>query len=697
MRRIVDASAPDRFLSALLTVLFFACLLWTGAARAEEPQPPEGGLILVGKGSTTQVPALRLGTDIKAEVSGQIARVIVTQAFRNTSDEWMEATYLYPLPDNGAVDTLKMVVGDRIIVGRIKPREEAREIYEEAMESGKKAGLVEQHRPNMFRNSVANIGPGETVLVQIEFQAPIEQVEGRYSLRLPLVVGPRYIPAHTITGKASIRDARAITAPVADPAIADGLNPVSISVALAPGFEPTGITSPYHAIAVTRTARTASVQLAKGEAPANRDFVLHWGAAGAAPSVGLFRQAYEGEEYVMATVTPPAAEKVEKLPPRELIFVIDNSGSMSGESMRAASKSLVYALSTLRPEDRFNIIRFDHSMTMLHPDAVAADRTNLAKARRYAESLRGQGGTDMLPALRAALRDRDPDGKRLRQVIFLTDGNLSNEREMMSEISIALGRSRVFMVGIGSAPNSHLMRRMAEAGRGTFTHVGQDAEAVSEMRRMLNRLAKPVVTGLSVKVEGSDLDLTPAILPDLYAGEPLVLLGRTDSLKGEIEVSGLIGGKRWRTALDLDSAEDSPSIARLWARRKISDIEAQRWSYQIDGVEADEQVEALGMAFHIVTDLTSLVAVDETPSRPEGQRLTREELPLLLPAGWDFDHLFGHQNTARRAAPDAASEEQERIDLPRGSLDYRNALFQGLALMMVGLSLLLWRRRLRFA
>ena len=696
MRRTVYPPTPFRFFAALL-VLLFAAGLWSSAGAQEADDQDHGGLMLRAKGSTTELPAVRLGTDIKAEVSGQIARVTVTQAFRNTSDQWMEATYLYPLPDNGAVDTLKMVVGERIIIGRIKPREEARQIYEAARENGQKAGLVEQHRPNMFRNSVANIGPGETVLVQIEFQAPVQQVEGRYELRLPLVSGPRFVPPHSLTGPVAMRDAQAITAPIAHPSIAKGLNPVSIAVALAPGFEPASITSPYHRIAVTRTARTARILLDKGEVPANRDFVLRWEAKGAKPSVGLFRQAFAGEDYVMATVTPPLPTARQKMPPRELIFVIDNSGSMAGDSMPAARRSLIYALSTLRPEDRFNIIRFDDTMTMLHADAVQATPRNIADASRYAESLEAEGGTQMLPALRAALRDNSPGGKTIRQIIFLTDGGLSNEREMMSEIASSLGRSRVFMVGIGSAPNTHLMRRMAEAGRGTFTHVGRDGEAESEMRLMLNRLSKPVVTQLSVTVSGSELDFTPRVLPDLYAGEPLVLLGRTSRLGGTLTVSGLVGKESWSTTLDLSNAQDSESVARLWARRRISEIEAQRWSYQMDGIEADKQVEALGMRFHIVTDLTSLVAVDETPSRPEGMRLTREELPLLLPDGWDFDHLFGQQMAAKHAAPPSEAEEGEQLDLPRGSLPFRSALLQGLLLMLLGLLALLWSRRMRFA
>ena len=449
------------FLSVLLLSGLIAASL--NAQLAERRDPADGGsLLLRGKGGKTELPAVRLGTDIKAVVSGNVARVTVTQAFRNTGKDWMEASYLYPLPDNGTVDSLKMVVGDRIFIGKIKAREEARQIYQKALEEGRQAGLVEQARPNMFRSNVANVGPGQTVLIAIEFQAPVREIGGEYALRLPLVVGARYVPPHTLQGRRGLidmkglNDAVEVGSEVIDPALADGLNPVSISVDLTPGYAPQGIVSSYHAIDVAKGKGDGRiVTLKAGVVPADRDFELRWRAPAQEPSVGLFHQRHDGMDYVMATITPPAASATRSAPARDMIFVIDNSGSMSGESIEAAKASLLYALDTLRPGDRFNIIRFDDTMTELFDRAVAADAPGIATAKRFTQRLEADGGTEMLPALKAALVDPDADdAARVRQVVFLTDGDLSNESEMMAEIFAHRGRSRVFMVGIGSAPNT---------------------------------------------------------------------------------------------------------------------------------------------------------------------------------------------------------------------------------------------------
>lgn len=663
--------------------------------------PPADGSV------ATSVPAMRLGTDIVADVSGQTARVTVTQAFRNTSSEWMEATYLYPLPENGAVDTLKMVVGDRIFEGEIKPKEEAQQIYEDAKANGQKAGLVEQHRPNMFQNSIANVGPGETVLVQIEFQAPIRQVAGDYSLRMPLVVGPRYVAGSANAGGSLSRAALLagssdILAPTADPDMVaragGGLNPVSITVNLDPGFEMGSISSPYHNVNVDGAGTARTVTLADGAVPANRDFELRWDASGEAPMLGLFKQQHGALDYVMATITPPAAQRIGEAPPRELIFVIDNSGSMAGDSMPAARRSLLYALETLRPQDSFNVIRFDDTMTELFPNAVRANRRNISHAKSFTHNLQAEGGTEMLPALRAALRDNASEG-RVRQVIFLTDGSLSNEADMMREIEQNRGRSRVFMVGIGSAPNSYLMRRMAEAGRGTFTHVGLGAEAEPQMQRLLDRLARPVATNLEARVEGGNIDFTPRELPDLYAGEPLVLLGRTRHLQGTVVVSGTIDGVTWQRRIDLENATQSDAVAKLWARTRIAEVEAERWSGETSYQRVDETIEELGMDFGLVTSRTSLIAVDDTPSRPAGARMVQEELPLLLPAGWDFDHLFGGKSAsaaefaAFRERQNEALEHRQQLNLPNGSTGYVLTLIAGLVLLLAGLVSSVWWRR----
>lgn len=680
-------------LAALVLSTFLSAALM--AAPPEGEGDRAGGLMLRGKGVAGTMPAMRLGTDIAVDVTGQVARVTVTQAFRNTSKSWMEATYLYPLPEDAAVDSLRMVVGQRIFIGKIKTREDAQAAYDAALKEGRKAGLVEQARANMFRNTIANVGPGETVLVQVQFQAPVKQLGGTYALRLPLVVGQRYIPPHTVRDAAAVKDAANVLAPVADPALGDKLNPVTISVALAPGFDPAGISSPYHKIKIQkmRDGRRV-VTLAAGAIPANRDFELRWSAPGKSPAVALFKQAFNGLDYVMAAITPPSSGPVGEVPPREMIFVIDNSGSMSGESMRAARASLLYALGTLRPQDSFNIIRFDDTMTMLFDHAVPATPDQVALGKRFTSGLEADGGTEMLPALKAALAD---DGERkgaIRQVVFLTDGDLSNEREMMAEISRHLGRSRVFMVGIGSAPNSYLMSRMAEAGRGTFTHIGSAEEVDTTMRDLLDRLSLPVASGLKVTMDGANVEFTPKVLPDLYAGEPLVLLARGKDLSGTVTVSGTLAGKPWSRTVDLSKARKSDAVAKLWARRRIADIEAQRWSGELDDELADKAVEELGLTFHLVTSRTSLIAEDTTPSRPEGAKLTREELPLLLPAGWDFDHLFGNQ--PGYSAKDAAAgqhELEEQLNLPETATGFMASVWQGLLMLVLGLGGLALLRR----
>ncbi|HEX7873500.1 MAG TPA: marine proteobacterial sortase target protein [Sphingobium sp.] len=682
-------------LLAVLAGCFIAGRLIAADAEGADPDAiGSGTLMLRDKGVAKEVPAVRLGTDMDVTVSGQIARVRVTQAFRNTSAKWMEASYLYPLPEDGAVDSLKMVVGNRVIVGHIKRRAEAREIYEKARASGQKAGLVEAERPNMFRNSVANVGPGETVLIAIDYQAPVRQLGGEFALRLPLVVGPRYVPPHSVTDAKGAVDAEAVTAPMAAPALGKTLNPVSITVHLAPGFVPANLISPYHRIAVEGAGEARTIRLADGDVPADRDFELRWRSASADPTIGLFRQVVDGSSYLMASIVPPAQDRIGTVPPREMIFVIDNSGSMGGQSMIAAKDSLTYALGTLRPQDSFNIIRFDDTMTRLFDQPVRATADQIAVARRFTDGLKADGGTEMLPALNAALEDTQPqDRSTVRQVVFLTDGDLSNEKEMMQAIAAKGGRSRIFMVGIGSAPNSYLMHRMAEAGRGTYTNIGSGEEVAAKTTALLDRLKAPVVRDVAVTVEGAPLDITPRRLPDLYAGEPLVLLGKGEALTGKLTVSGIIGDKPWTQTVDLSSATDSPAVAKLWANRRIADVEAARSSGETDDATADEAVAQLGLAYGIVTGQTSLVAVDETPSRPEGATLTKEELPLLLPAGWDFDTLFAGQVAHAERASDAIAGEAEAMDLPQTATGYAALIGQGAVLLLIGVAGLVATRR----
>ncbi|MEQ1548140.1 MAG: marine proteobacterial sortase target protein, partial [Chakrabartia sp.] len=550
-----------------------------------------------------------------------------------------------------------------------------------------------QQRPNMFTNSVANIGPGETVMIAIEYQMPLKQARGLFSLRLPLVVGPRYVPPHSIVTNADAVDVSKVTAaPILDPKTSAKINPVSITVHLNPGFVPANISSANHKVAVTGKGDQRMIQLAKGTVPADRDFELSWQSASADPTVALYREQVGDKGYVMASITPPVDDQKSFVPPRDMIFVIDNSGSMSGTSMDQAKLSLLNALKTLRPQDHFNVIRFDDTMTKLFPASVAASEARVAEAMAYTQSLQATGGTEMLPALIAALAHDEKANvtKAVRQIIFLTDGAISNEKEMIAAIGADKGRSHIFLVGIGSAPNNYLMSRMANMGRGSYTNIGSTAEVTAKMASLIDVLSRPSVQNLSVKVSGNSFDLTPRMLPDLYAGEPLLLLGQADKLEGTLTVSGRIGEKLWSQTVDLKSATDSPSVAKLWARRRIDDVEADLALGILDSKAADAAITDLGLTYGLVTSQTSLVAIDETPTRPVGQMLKEEELPINLPDGWDFDTLFGGEAAAMATANAEdkatlkATQEVTAIDLPQTATNFAVLILKGLFLFLVG-------------
>jgi Ca-activated chloride channel family protein len=672
--------------------------------------------------------ASRLGIDVDLTVSGPTIRARVTQIFRNPTKDWVEAVYVYPLPSGGAVDTLKMVIGDRVVVGDIKERQQAKLIYEQARQNGQKAALTEQERPNIFTNSVANIGPGETVLVQIEYQEPVHQSGNEFSLRVPMVVAPRYNPAPVVqsvdfqpgrggwgaTKSDPVPDRDRISPEVLDPATNAPVNPTRITVRLQAGFPLGEVKSHHHAIKTEKVDDSTSIlRLAESPVPADRDFELTWKpAAEKAPSVGLFREHVGDGDYLLAFVTPPAVEQAQQKPqPREVIFVIDNSGSMGGTSIIQAKASLNYALGRLQPNDRFNVIRFDHTMDMLFPSAVPADREHVRHATSFVDALQASGGTEMVPAMRAALSDNAGDTGSVRQVVFLTDGAIGNEQQLFETITALRGRSRIFMVGIGSAPNTYLMTRASELGRGTFTHIGAVEQVEERMRGLFAKLENPAVTNLTAKFSDAAADITPVAIPDVYRDEPLVLAAKLDKLAGSVEIKGRIGDRPWVVTLPLANAAEGKGLSKLWARRKIADAEVARTTRQASPDDADKAILALALEHQLVTRLTSLVAVDKTPSRPEGTPLKLSELPINLPAGWDFEKVFGERPRApatplerradneqlqvaalKRAQP-IVNQAPATVTLPKTATDAELKMLAGVILLTVSLLLLVFTRR----
>jgi Ca-activated chloride channel family protein len=666
-------------------------------------------------------------TEVRITVGGLVARASVSQTFRNPNDDWVEGVYVFPLPENAAVDHLKLKVGERVIEGQIKEREQALRIYRAAKRQGKKAGLLEGERPNIFTTSIANIGPKEEITIDIEYQQTLRYDQGAFRLRFPMVVGPRYIPGNVRVAKfgdggwsvATVRvpDAEKISAPVLPPAFGK-INPVKLSIELEPGFELSELKSSYHPVAVSEDgAGGFEIRLKDGEVPADRDFELVWKPeTGAGPQAGLFTETTKDGRYILVMILPPTAKPAiddAKGLPREVIFVIDVSGSMAGTSIRQAKAALALAIDRLDADDRFNVVGFNDTAFTLFPSPRPADRMTRETAKRFVHWLSAEGGTRMAPAVRLALRGRPPAG-HIRQMVFLTDGAIGNERELFGIINDRLGDARLFTIGIGSAPNSYFMTKAAEIGRGTFTHIGDVNEVGARMAALFEKLETPVLTDLAVAwpdgmPDGMKAEMWPKRLPDLYAGEPVIFTARAPDVQGTIAVTGLIGAARWRGTLDLGGGKATPGVSKLWARDKISGL-MDTLHENGDANDVRRQVVALGIGHHLVTKYTSLVAVDVTPSRPQGEPLKRRKVPHNLPNGWEYDKVFGgvpdnatrgdrkaglmNAPAAVKSAPVVIAAARG-LALPKGATAAPLHLVLGAALLVLGLiALVLVRRRL---
>lgn len=607
-----------RFASAILV-----CLALTVSAQepVELDRVHYPGLLVKTTRPGMFLEAPSVSTEISIQVRGIIARGLVRQRFENATDRCVEAIYVFPLADDATVDGMRMKVGQRTITGEIKERVEASRVYEEAKREGRKASLLEQHRPNLFTVSVASVGAGESVEVEVEFQQTIP-FDGRFSLRIPLAIGPRYTPAGETSPPPPIRFEG--THP--------RRNPVRLEIDLDSGIPLATIASPTHEIEQTPVSDTRTKLVPRGvEVASDRDFELVWTPRlGAMPQSAAFSEVAGEHRYTLLMLFPPdVAARPNAVLPRETIFIIDTSGSMGGPSIVQAKQALLTALKRLRSSDRFNVIAFSDSATKLFDASRRADRDVVEEALAWVGALESNGGTEMLGALQLALEHAEAKANDVRQVVFITDGQVGNELQIFQYIRAHLGTARIFTIGIGVAPNSYFMRNAARVGRGTFTHIGDIAEVESKMTEMFVKLESPVLSNLSLSVY-REAEVWPERIPDLYAGEPIVIASRAPVASA---MTGRIVANGWSQTFATTAEPSHSGIAKLWARQKIDALRDSVFTgANADAVRAE--IVAVGLAHHLVTEHTSLVAVDTTPSGIDPQSCSSELVPVNLPAGW---------------------------------------------------------------
>jgi Ca-activated chloride channel family protein len=648
-RFVGEALAAGLITSLVLALATFIVSTHAAAAPGARDDAPRGGLLLRSAPDAPPVPAPLLATDVRISVSGIVARATVRQRFHNPTAVWQEGVYVFPLPENAAVDHLEMRTGERVIEGVIRERAAARAEYEQAKAEGRKASLIEEQRPNVFTTRVAHLGPGEDIDITLEYQQTLRYDAGTFRLRFPMVVAPRYIPGSVVaaatagTGWAEatdeVPDATEITPPVVPPAMGR-INPVTLAVDLNPGFALARLESPTHAITVGEAADGRHrVELASAVAAASRDFELAWTPdCGSAPGAALFTEVRDGGVYALLMVNPPQAESGTPRAPREVVFVVDTSGSMEGTSIVQAREALQLALERLQPGDRFDVIEFNSSARALFGSPLPAEPATVARARAFVAGLKARGGTEMRPALELALKPGRSPGF-VRQVVFLTDGAVGNESALFTLIRDRLGDRRLFTVGIGSAPNSHFMTKAAQFGRGSHTTIGDVREVAQRMGELLRKLESPVLTDIAITWPGR-ADVYPSQVPDLYVGEPIVVSAALESTDGEVVLRGRRDGQPWQARLPLAIDASEPGIGVLWARARIEALQDRLHEGAAES-EIRPAIVDVALSHHLVSKYTSLVAVDVTPTLPAGANTATSALPTNLPDGMSYAAIFG--------------------------------------------------------
>lgn len=641
--------------------LFLLGTLTSAAAPSEEPVIAGTVEVQDAHGAVHQLPMAR--TEAEVHLDGDLATVHLSQVFDNPGLSGAHALYTFPLPANAAVYAMKLVVGDEVVQAHIARKDEAREEFEAAKASGQKAALLEQQRPNVFTQEIANLDPGESVTVELSYAHAVPREDGRYAFHLPMVVGPRYTPAsgpadgEPLPGQWSVAQTPALAPPAEiDP------SRVGLSITLDPGGPLRRLESPSHPLEVHSLGDgLLDVGLSEGRVLGNRDFVLEYTLAHPDQvSVGTTAWAEGGRGVVSLLVEPPTGLQPDRITPREVVFLLDCSGSMSGAPMEANKRFMRQALRDMRPEDHFRIVRFSESASSFRQGPVQATPANVAAALEYVDGLHGMGGTEMREGIRAALDPTVPEGA-MRVVVFLTDGYIGNDAEIVSLVEQRRGDARIFALGIGSSVNRWLIEEVARVGHGSAQVVLDPDQAEEAADQLAEHIEAPVLTDVSIDWRDAPVrEATPDPLPDLFTGQPLRVLARFDEPGSyEVAIHGRIAGQEavMPVLLELpEEAPDSRALAQVWARSQVHDRMAAYLAPTRSvkhREQLQEEVTVLGLEYGLVTQWTSFVAVSRQVAESGDAQLAQVATPQA--AGVPQQAYGGGQTFGGAAAPEPVS------------------------------------------
>ena len=624
-----------RKISLLLAVCLFSAL--SIFAQSSEPEITQGSLYAVNKKGAELGECPLKNTKVTADISGFITRVKVVQEFENNFNEPIEAVYTFPLSQTSAVDDMTMRIGDRIIRGQILKKEEARKVYEAAKSKGNTASLLDQERPNIFTQSVANILPNEKIQIEISYVETLKFEDGAYEFVFPMTVAPRYIPASV-----DAKDAEKISPPTVSATRAG--HDISIEVNLNAGVPVEDIRSNSHEIeSLNLSPNNAKISLKNEKTIPNKDFVLRYDVIGKRLEDAVLTNYGKNGGFFSLILSPPERLSAEDITPKEIVFVLDTSGSMSGFPIEKAKESMKLALDNLYPDDRFNLITFAGDTHILFEKPVPATRANMDRAQEFLASRRGGGGTEMMTAIKAALAPSDSQ-EHIRIVCFMTDGQVGNDFEIISEVQ-KHPNARVFSFGIGDSVNRFLLDQIAKEGRGEAEYVSLTDDGSRAAKRFHERIRNPYLTDISIEWNGLPVtDIYPKRIPDLFGAKPVIVFGRyAKAAKDTIKLKGKIGGQFFEREIAVnfsDNITENDVMATLWARTKIDNLMSQNWNFDTEETtetpRLKNEIVKLGLDYRLLTQFTSFVAVEERIVKQNGKTKTIR-VPAYVPAEFGFE------------------------------------------------------------
>ncbi|MBD1832307.1 protein kinase [Cyanobacteria bacterium FACHB-472] len=597
-------------------------------------KPPDGGLFGTVNGQQQAFPLTH--TEVMAKVSGNVSRVSVKQTFTNPFNNPLEAVYVFPLPDEAAVDDMEIKVGDRIIRGKIKKRAEAKQIYEQAKQQGKTAGLLEQERDNVFTQSLANIKPGEKIDVTIRYTESLKFEKGNYEFVFPMVVGPRYVPGNQIA------DAAKINPPTLSAGTRSGQD-IGVTVEIEAGVPISNLRSPSHQMLATKDGRIMRLELNKQNAIPNKDLILRYQVAGNETQSTVLTDADERGGHFASYLIPAVQYQSNEIVPKDVVFLMDTSGSQSGAPIQQSKELMRRFINGLNPNDTFTIIDFASSITQLSSTPLQNTPKNRQKALDYINRLDANGGSELLNGIQTVLNFPEAPQGRLRSVVMISDGLIGDDEQVIAEVKKRLKPgNRLYSFGVGSSINRFLIDRIAEEGRGTSEVVPPQEPAQKVVEKFFQDINNPVLTNIEVSWEGSGKapEIYPLKAPDLYANQPLVLFGRKgDRARGTLKITGIAaGGKRYEKKLPIDfEGGGNDAIAQLWGRARIKDL-----MNEIYGNENPIKVKAVtdtALNYRLLSKYTAFVAVTEQV-RVDPKKTQKVQVPVETPEGMDAESTY---------------------------------------------------------